>query len=291
MRAASNGIELEYETHGDPSDPPLLLVAGLGCQLVWWADDFISGLVDRGFFVITFDNRDVGLSTKIPTHIDLMAAVAGYLQGNPIEAPYHLSDMAADAWGLCDAIGIERAHILGVSMGGMIVQQMAIDAPERVLSLTSIMSTTGDPDVGQPTPEAVAVLLTPPAPDRAAYLEQSLESGRLLAGPVHCDDDLILERNAAAYDRCFHPDGQTAQLLNIVTSPSRTEGLRSIDVPALVIHGEIDPLVVISGGERTAEALRGSTFLRLEDMGHDISRYYWSTIIEHVTALASRAAA
>jgi pimeloyl-ACP methyl ester carboxylesterase len=290
MRAASNGIELDYETHGDPADPPLLLVAGLGCQSVWWPRDLVQSFVDRGFFVVTFDNRDVGLSTKIPTHIDLMAAVAGYLQGHPIEAPYRLSDMAADAWGLCDAIGIERAHILGASMGGMIVQEMAIAAPERVLSLTSVMSTTGDPDVGQPTPDAVAVLLTPPAPDRAAYLEQSLEAGRFLAGPVHCDDDLILARNAAAFDRCFHPDGQTAQLLAIVTSQPRTEALRAIDVPSLVVHGEIDPLVVISGGERTAEALRGSTFLRLEDMGHDIPRYYWATIIEHVTAMAARTA-
>lgn len=290
MRATANGIEIEYETHGDPSDPPLLMVMGLGCQLVWWHPEFVQSFVDRGFFVVIFDNRDVGLSTKIDTHIDLLASVAGYLQGHPVEAPYHLSDMAADAWGLCDALGLERVNLLGGSMGGMIVQEMAISRPERVLSLTSIMSTTGDPDVGQPTPEAIAVLLDPSPTEREAYIEKSLENGRFLAGPVWFDEDWIRERSARQFDRCFHPDGVTAQLLAIATSPSRSEGLRGIDVPALVVHGDIDPLVTFSGGERTAECLRGSEFLPLEDMGHDIPRHYWGTVIEHVTSLAARAA-
>lgn len=289
MRAQANGIEIDYETLGDPSDPPLLVVAGLGCQLSWWNPDFLQGFVDRGFFVVTFDNRDVGLSTKIDTHIDLMEAIAGYLQGMPIEAPYQLSDMAADAWGLCDALGLDRVNLIGASMGGMIVQQMAIDHPERVVSLTSVMSTTGDPDVGQPTAEAVSVLLEPAPTEREANLAKSLEAGRLLAGPVYCDEDWILERNALQFDRCFHPDGQAAQLLAIVTSPPRSERLREINVPALVVHGTIDPLVTFSGGERTAESLRGSEFLVLEDMGHDVPRQYWATIIEHVTALAARA--
>lgn len=290
MRATANGIEIEYETHGDPSDPPLMMVMGLGCQLVWWHPEFVQSFVDRGFFVVIFDNRDVGLSTKIDTHIDLLASVAGYLQGHPVEAPYHLSDMAADAWGLCDALGLERVNLLGGSMGGMIVQEMAISRPERVLSLTSIMSTTGDPDVGQPTPEAIAVLLDPSPTEREAYIEKSLENGRFLAGPVWFDEDWIRERSARQFDRCFHPDGVTAQLLAIATSPSRSEGLRGIDVPALVVHGDIDPLVTFSGGERTAECLRGSEFLPLEDMGHDIPRHYWGTVIEHVTSLAARAA-
>ena len=290
MRATVNGIEIEYTTHGDPSDPPLLMVAGLGCQLTWWNPEFVQSFVDRGFFVVTFDNRDVGLSTKIDTHIDLLAAVAGYLQGDAIDAPYRLSDMAADAWGLCDALGLDRVNILGASMGGMIVQQMAIDAPERVLSLTSIMSTTGDPDVGQPQPEAVGVLLEPAPTERDAYLAKGVENGRLLAGPVFHDDDWIYERNAIQFDRCFHPDGVTAQLLAIVTSPARGARLRELSIPALVVHGTIDPLVTFSGGERTAESLRGSEFLVLDDMGHDLPRHYWATIIEHVTALAARAA-
>lgn len=291
MRAQSNGIEIEYETFGDPTDPPLLVVAGLGCQMKWWNPDFLQGFVDRGFHVVIFDNRDVGLSTKIDTHIDLMAAVAGYLQGDPVEAPYHLSDMSADAWGLCDALGLDRVNLMGASMGGMIVQQMAIDHPERVATITSIMSTTGEPDVGQPTPEAVGVLLQPAPTEREANLAQALEAGRLLAGPVYCDEDWIYERNAIQFDRCFHPEGQTAQLLGIVTSPPRSEALRNIDVPALVIHGDIDPLVTFSGGERTAESLRGSEFLVLENMGHDVPSHYWATIIEHVTALVARAGA
>ena len=289
MRAQANGIEIEYETLGDPADEPLLVVAGFGCQLNWWDFDFLQGFVDRGFYVVLFDNRDVGLSTKIATSIDLEAAIVGYLQGEAIEAPYHLSDMATDAWGLCDALGLERVNLLGVSMGGMIVQQMAIDHPERVTSLTSIMSTTGEPDVGQPTPECVATLLEPAQSDRDAFLAAALKTGRLYAGPIYCDDEWILERNARQFDRCFHPEGSTAQLLGIVTSPPRAAGLRALDLPELVIHGDIDPLVTFSGGERTAECLRGSEFLVLENMGHDVPRHYWATIIEHVTALCARA--
>ena len=288
MRASSNGIEIEYETFGDPSDPALLLVSGLGCQMVWWNPEFCEALVDRGFRVIRFDNRDVGLSTKIDTHIDVLAAITGLLQGQEVEAPYDLSDMAADAWGLCDALDIDRAHILGLSMGGMIAQQMAIDQPDRVLSLTSVASTTGDPDVGQPTPEALAVLLAEPKTDRAEYLKDAIESGRILAGPEHRDDDWILRRNELQFDRCFHPAGVSNQMLAILTSPSRTAGLRAIAVPSLVVHGEIDPLVTISGGERTAESLSGSEFLRLDGMGHDLPSYYWATVIHHVTAMAAR---
>jgi pimeloyl-ACP methyl ester carboxylesterase len=288
MRATSNGIEIEYETFGDPADPALLLVSGLGCQLVWWNPEFCQALVDRGFHVVRFDNRDVGLSTKIDTHIDVLAAITGLLQGQQVEAPYGLGDMAADAWGLCDALGIDRAHLLGLSMGGMIVQQMAIDQPDRVLSLTSVASTTGDPDVGQPTPEALAVLLAEPKTDRAEYLKDAIESGRILAGPEHRDDDWILRRNELQFDRCFHPDGVSNQMLAILTSPSRTAGLRTLALPSLVVHGEIDPLVTISGGERTAESLPGSEFLRLDGMGHDLPSYYWATVIHHVTAMAAR---
>jgi pimeloyl-ACP methyl ester carboxylesterase len=155
MRAPANGIELEYETFGDPDDPPLLLVMGLGAQMIWIHPDFCQDLVDRGFFVIRFDNRDVGLSTRITDHhIDVLASITGLLHGDDVEAPYTLLDMAADAWGLCDHLGLDRVHLFGVSLGGMIVQQMAIDRPGSVASLTSVMSTTGDPDVGQPTPEA-----------------------------------------------------------------------------------------------------------------------------------------
>ena len=290
MRAQANGIEIEYETFGDPSDPPLLLVMGLGAQMVWWNPDFCRALADRGFHVIRFDNRDVGLSTKIDTDIDVMASIGSILAGEPAEAPYSILDMASDAWGLCDFLGFDTVHLVGGSLGGMIVQQMAIDKPDRVATLTSHMSTTGDPDVGQPTEEAMAVLLAEPVADREGYIAQSLAAGRVLAGPTHCDEDWIAERSAQMFDRCFHPQGSTNQLLAILVSPSRTEGLRGIDVPARVIHGDADPLVTFSGGERTHEALAGSEFLVLEDSGHDLPRHYWTTVIEHITTMAARAA-
>jgi pimeloyl-ACP methyl ester carboxylesterase len=291
MRAAANGIELEYETFGDPEDPPLLLVMGLGAQMIWIHPDFCQDLVDRGFYVIRFDNRDVGLSTRITDHhIDVLASITGLLQGQSVEAPYTLLDMADDAWGLCDHLGLERVNLFGVSMGGMIVQQMAIDQPGRVASMTSVMSTTGDPDVGQPTPEAVAALIAPSPTEREAYLEHALVNGRVLSGDEHYDEDWILERNALAFDRGINPDGSAAHLLAVLISPPRSAGLRALDIPSLVVHGDIDPLVTISGGERTAECLQGSEFLRLEGMGHDLPRYYWATVIHHVVALAARAA-
>ncbi len=290
MRAAVNGIEIEYETFGDPADPTLLLVRGLGAQMVSWHPDLCHGFVDRGFHVVRFDNRDVGLSTKIDDHgIDVMAAMIGAFSG-PVEAPYLLSDMAADSWGLLDHLGVARAHLMGESMGGMIVQQMAIDHPERALSLVSCASTTGDPDVGQPNAEAVAMLLTPSPADRQANIDLGVEQSRFLAGPVYADEEWDRERLTLSYDRCHDPDGVVRQLLAVLVSPSRSAALRTLDLPALVVHGEIDPLIDVSGGERTAECLRGSEFLRLEDVGHTLPRYFWASIIQHVTALAAHSA-
>ena len=290
MRAAANGIEIEYDTFGDPADPTLLLVRGLGAQMVSWHPDLCHTFVDRGFHVVRFDNRDVGLSTKIDDHgVDVMAALLGAFSG-PVEAPYLLSDMAADSWGLLDHLGIDRAHLMGESMGGMIVQQMAIDQPERTLSLVSCASTTGDPDVGQPNAEAVAMLLTPSPADRQANIDLGVEQSRFLAGPVYADEDWDRERLTLSFDRCHDPDGTVRQLLAVLVSPARSAALRTLDVPALVVHGEIDPLIHVSGGERTSECLRGSEFLRLEDVGHTLPRYFWAPIVQHVTALAARAA-
>jgi pimeloyl-ACP methyl ester carboxylesterase len=291
MRAPVNGLELEYETFGDPDDPPVLLVMGLGAQMVWIHPEFCESLVDRGFFVVRFDNRDVGLSTKFAPDLDTGSAILGLLGGEAVDVPYTLLDMATDTWALCDHLGLEQVHLFGISMGGMIVQQMAIDRPDRAASLTSVMSTTGDPDVGQPTPEALDALIEPSPPDRDGYVAASVESGKVLAGPEHVDLDWIAERNALAYDRCYHPDGPGHHLLALLASPSRADGLRGLDVPALVVHGELDPLVDVTGGERTAECLRGSEFLRLDGMGHDLPRYYWATVIHHVVSVAARAAA
>jgi pimeloyl-ACP methyl ester carboxylesterase len=290
MRAPSNGIELEYETFGDPGDPTLLLVHGLGAQLVSWHVDLCEAFVDRGFHVVRFDNRDVGLSTKVEdTGIDGPAELASALGGGPIEAPYRIGDMADDAWGLLDHLDIERAHLFGASMGGMIVQQMAIDRPDRVVTLTSHESSTGDPDVGWPTEAVLRAMTEPVATERAANVEQAVRNSLVLCGPAHFDEPWARRRAELSYDRAFYPVGVARQLLAILASPSRADALRSLELPALVVHGEIDPLIHISGGERTAECL-GAPLLRLADVGHDLPSYYWTSVVERITAMAAAAA-
>lgn len=292
-RVATNGIEIEYDTHGDPADPTLLLVSGLGSQLVGWDVDFCQGFVDRGFHVVRFDNRDVGLSSKIEVHPDhdVMASILAALAGGPAEAPYHLADMADDAAGLLDALGIERAHVAGASMGGMIAQTLAIRHPAKVSSLTSIMSTTGDPDVGSPRAEILPVLLETPPVEREANIERSIVVSRAIGSPEHFEEDRARARAAEQYDRCFYPAGVGHQLLAIISSGSRTDDLRKLDVNTLVIHGDADPLVDVSGGERTAEVIDGAELLILEGMGHDLPTNYWSAVIEAITALAARSSA
>jgi pimeloyl-ACP methyl ester carboxylesterase len=293
MRAPSNGIEIEYDTFGDAGDPPLLLVAGLGAQMIAWDVEFCESLVDRGFFVIRFDNRDTGLSTKVPVQggFDPTAEIVRVLGGGTPSVPYHLADMAADAVGLLDHLGIDRAHVVGVSMGGMIAQQIAIDHPGRVLSLTSIMSNTGDPDAGQPDPAVLPVLLQPIPTDRDACIARSVETGRAVGSPEHFDEDRVAAEAAESFDRCFYPRGMINELLAIVTSGSRTERLRALDINTLVIHGDVDPLVSVSGGERTAEVVPGAELMILEGMGHDLPPYFWPQVIEAITSLAARSAA
>jgi pimeloyl-ACP methyl ester carboxylesterase len=292
MRAPANGIEIEYETFGEDSDPPLLLVMGLGAQLVAWDTELCEGLVDRGFYVIRYDNRDVGLSTKIEVgDVDAMTELMKAMSGGSPSAPYSLADMADDAVGLLDHLGIDRAHVVGASMGGMIAQAIVIAHPERVLSLTSIMSTTGDPDVGQPNPEVLPLLLETAPTEREAYIANAVRTGKLLGSPEHFDEALAASKAGASFDRCFYPAGMGHQLLAIVSSPSRSDALRRADVNALVVHGDIDPLVNVSGGERTAEVIPGAELLILEGMGHDLPSYYWPQVIEAITALASRSAA
>ena len=294
MRAPSNGIEIEYETFGDAGDPPLLLVMGLGAQMISWDDEFCESLVDRGFFVIRFDNRDVGLSTKVDVgDLDVDDRDhEGHRRWRRRAAPYLLADMADDAVGLLDHLGIDRAHIVGASMGGMIAQTIAIDHPERVLSLTSIMSTTGDPDVGQPNPEVAAAAArgrarpsarpTSPTPCAAAAHRQPRALRRGRAPPP---------RPAGPSTAASTRPGMGHQLLAILSSPSRSDGLRHLDINTLVIHGDVDPLVNVSGGERTAEVIPGAELLILEGMGHDLPAYYWPQVIEAITSLASRSAA
>jgi len=290
--ASVNGIELCYRTHGDPSGEPLLLVMGLGAQLTAWPIELCEAFVDRGFFVITYDNRDVGRSTKLDHfELDFLPAFLAAQRGEAIEVPYLLTDLAADAMGLLDLLGIDSAHVVGASMGGMIAQTIAIEHPTRVRTLTSVMSTTGEPEVGQPDPEAMQALLRPPAADRAEAIASGLETRKLIGSPEHFDEDVARQALEAAYDRCYHPPGMARQLLGIVASGSRADGLRSITVPTLVVHGDCDRLVTPSGGARTAELIPGAELLVLAGMGHDLPLAYVPQVVDAVTALAARSAA
>ena len=291
-RTKVNEIELEYETFGDSDDPPLLLVMGLGAQMISWDDDFCEALVGRGFYVIRFDNRDVGLSSKVEAgEIDIVATAMAAFSGEDVLAPYLLSDMGDDAWGLLDSLGIDRVHLVGASMGGMIAQTMATQQPARVLSLTSIMSMTGERGYGEPDPSVVPLLLERPPSERDAAIENSVEGSRLIGSPDYFDDEWARDRAARAYDRSFYPRGVGHQLCAVLASGSRDEALRSLDVPTLVIHGTVDPLVSPSGGEHTAECIQGSELLMLEGMGHDLPVHFWSQVIDAICSVAARAEA
>jgi pimeloyl-ACP methyl ester carboxylesterase len=292
-KAQANGIELEYDTTGDPGAPPLLLVMGLGAQMIVWDDEFCARLADRGFWVIRFDNRDVGLSTKVEAEgFNVPAAIGAALTGGTVEAPYLLTDMADDAFALLDHLGIERAHVVGASMGGMIAQTMAIRRPERVATLTSIMSTTGSQDVGNATPEALALLMTSPPSSRDEYLANAASSSRLLHGGVlPFDEQRAVDRAAASYDRCFYPAGVGRQLVAILASGDRTPSLAGCRVPTLVVHGDADPLVDHSGGVATAEAVPGAELLTIAGMGHDLPVEKWDEIVDAIAGHTAKAEA
>jgi pimeloyl-ACP methyl ester carboxylesterase len=285
-------VDLYYETFGDPTDPALLLVNGLGSQCISYQTEWCEGFVDRGFFTIRFDNRDVGLSTKIEQVApDLGGVLQALRDGKEPVVAYRLADMADDAVAVLDDLGIDRAHVMGVSMGGMIVQQFAIDHPDRLLSMTSVMSTTGDPDVGQASPEAFAILTGPPPTDRASAIAGQLEGIRTFGSPGHYDPDRLAPLAGEAYDRGFYPPGVARQMIGIVASGSRSDRLRQVQVPALVLHGDADTLIDISGGRRTAECIPGARFEVLEGMGHDTPPAYWDRwadlVAEHAGVTAS----
>lgn len=290
--AKANGIEICYETHGDPGDEPMLLVMGLGSQLLHWPVPLIDALVDRGFFVVRYDNRDVGLSSKLEDGQtgDFLTTFLTAMQGEDVEVTYRLTDMAADAIGLLDALAIPSAHVVGVSMGGMIAQTIAIEHPDRVRTLTSIMSTTGERDVGQPSPEAMGALMAAVPTTRDEAIEAAVASRKVIGSPDHFDEVYIRDVSTRAYDRCWNPAGTARHLLAIAASGSRADALAQLDVPALVIHGDRDPLVTSTGGQRTAELIPGAELIVLEGMGHDLPVAFIGPIVEAVTTLAGRAA-
>ncbi|SDY81400.1 Pimeloyl-ACP methyl ester carboxylesterase [Amycolatopsis xylanica] len=285
-RLRSNGLELEYDTFGSPADPPLVLVMGLGAQMITWDADFCGLLAAEGFHVVRFDNRDIGLSEyldDLPLP-DLQAIAAG----DRSTVPYVLADMAADVAGLFDALGFAKAHVVGASMGGMIVQQLAIDHPDRLLSLCSIMSTTGDPTVGQADPAALQALLRPPAAGREASIAQSSDTLRILSSPgFPSTEEFFVAKATRAYDRAYHPAGGARQTAAVIASPDRTAALAGVRVPTLVIHGEADPLVGVSGGKATAAAIPDAELLIVAGMGHDLPRGAWQTLVQAIARNAN----
>jgi pimeloyl-ACP methyl ester carboxylesterase len=283
-------VELEYETFGSPDDPALLLVMGFTTQMIEWDAELCALLAARGRYVIRFDNRDCGLSTHMDGQrvrpMDVMTASLSGADLPPV--PYTLSDMAADTIGLLDHLGVEQAHLMGASMGGMIVQTIAIEHPERCLSLISMMSSPGDPRAGKPTREARQVLMSPPPRDRDAYIANA-ERSVVFASRKHFDVARARARAAAAYDRAFYREGAGRQLAAIYASGDRTDDLAKVEVPTLVIHGRDDNLITPEGGALTAEAIPDASLLLLAHMGHDLPPPLWPVLVDVIISHTTNA--
>jgi pimeloyl-ACP methyl ester carboxylesterase len=285
-RAVANGIELEYEVFGDEHQPPVVLIMGFASQMIVWDEGFCRALAHRGLRVIRFDNRDVGLSTKVDHlgTVNLGAALIAQRLGRPIAPPYTLDDMADDVAGLLDWLGLASAHVCGASMGGMIAQTLAFRRPERVRSLTSIMSTTGDPALPQAELRARGVLLEPAPADREGYAEHAVKVWRTLGSPgFPFDQERVRERGRRAYDRGIFPKGIVRQLTAIIAHGSRRERLRGVVAPTLVIHGEDDPLIPLGGGQDTAHWIDGARLVTIPGMGHDLPLEVWPLVVDEIS--------
>ena len=282
-------IELEYETFGNSKNPALLLIMGYMAQMVAWEEELCKMFAAQNLFVIRFDNRDCGLSTKFDgVEVDVNAVIAAALMEDPIPpVPYTLSHMAGDAVGLLDYLKIERAHVLGASMGGMIAQVMTIEHPTRVRSLTSVMSMSGEPEYGQSAPEAMNALLSVPPSDRDGFISHSPTYQAFHSKKYRSDAN---SKRAAArdFDRCFYPQGAPRQLAAIYATGRRTEQLRAVKTPTLVIHGKDDTLITPSGGERTAELIPNAKFVLIDDMGHDLPQPLWGNFVALVAEFVSK---
>lgn len=286
--ASANGIDIAYETFGDRSDPPVVLVMGLSTQMLAWRDEFCADLAARGYYVVRFDNRDVGLST----HLSDLPAPAPIPVAIRLTPPaYRIQDMAADTIGLLDALELGPVHLVGASMGGFIAQHVALAAPQRVASLTLIMTSTGSRRVGGPSGRLVAaVLRRRPAADRQAAVAASLSMLRLIqspAYPVQEADALLVA--GESFDRAYDTAGGRRQLAAVLTQEDRTEALGALTMPTLVMHGLRDPLVRYSGGLALAKAIPGARFVAFHGMGHDLPRELWPDYIEEIDQLARRA--
>lgn len=279
-------VEICYETIGDPNDRPLLLIMGLGAQMHWWEDPFCAELVKHGFYVIRYDNRDCGRSSSLSGRVSVMRTFVGLTR-----APYQLHHMAADAAGLLDHLGLDAAHVAGASMGGMIAQTLAIRQPRRVLSLTSIMSTTGNPLVGWPSPRAGLRLFRKRAATREEFLDDAMRTWRLLAADYPVDPVRIRTLAGRTYDIGVNPGGYYRHVGAVTAAADRTAGLRRLAMPALVVHGTKDPLIHVSGGKATAKAIPDAELLLIEGMGHDIPHAEHGLIADAIARTAARATA
>lgn len=292
-QARGNGVVIEYDVQGPDSGPPLLLIMGLASQLTRWAQPLVDKFVAQGFRTIRFDNRDVGLSQKFTGFPNLQDVIAARMAGKTPEVPYTLEEMAADAVSVLDALSIERAHVVGASMGGMIGQLVAADYPARVLSFTSIMSTTGNPALSPATPEAIAVLLTPapnPHTDEQAYLDHMIRNAYTIGSPGYpFDEALVRTRLLADAKRCYEPAGVLRQMCAVTANGDRRTKLANIKAPVCVIHGENDPLVPVDGGRDTAASIPGAELVIVPGMGHDLPPGLYDLLVGHVARNAARA--
>lgn len=272
----ANGLNFEFETFGKPQDPTILLIMGFSAQMTMWPEELCQGLASRGYQVVRFDNRDIGLSAKLESagNVNVMEAFMKAASGQPIQSPYQLNDMAADAVGILDALDIEQAHIVGASMGGMIAQLVAINHPAKAKSLTSIMSTTGRRDLPPSSPEALAVLTQAAPVEREARIAHTMKVWRIIGSqaPYTADDEELRTVATAIVDRSpYYPAGIARQLVGILASPPRNEMLKTVKLPTLVIHGADDPLVNVEGGKDTAASIPGARLRIVPGMGHDFS--------------------
>jgi len=285
-----SGIDICYETFGDPHDPPVLLIMGLGAPLNWWSKEFCEQLAAREFFVIRYDNRDTGRSTKLRQHrvtkLDILRT--GVLARGPV--PYSIGDLAVDATQLLDHLDIKQAHVVGVSMGGMIGQTLAIDHPDRVLSLTSMMSTTGRRSVGWINPRLIPMMLGSAGTTRDSYVKRAMRSAEMIGSrEFPADPERALERAHETYDRGWSASGVARHLLAAATQPDRTKRLSEIDVPVTVIHGTADPMVHRSGGRATKRAIQAAEHLEIPGLGHDLPVQLYDTFIDAIAKTAARA--
>jgi pimeloyl-ACP methyl ester carboxylesterase len=289
----ANGIEVHFERFGAEADPAVLLVCGLGAQAPGFEAEMIDLICALGLQVIRYDNRDCGLSTHFHDAgaPDIPSAVMTAFSGGVVEAPYLLGDMAADGMALLDALGIGSAHVVGTSMGGMIAQTMAIEHPDRVMSLTSVMSTTGEPEYGTPEPDCLAGIaaVMQPAEQREVRVRQGIELQKLIGTESEFDLDRVQARVEMFVDRAYDPAGTGRQMLAILASGHRADGLAAVEVPTMVLHGDADRLVNVSGGRRTAELVRGAELRVLPGMGHDLPPAYWGDFVSAIAHVVARA--